>query len=115
MSEPLIPVTIWARDGKYTLLGPSSEGTEYIHLGIHKDALAEKGARLNDFKLVIDQQMTEIEGLHAKLAQAVEALNEIASWCPTPENPDACKIAECKIARDALAALNSPAKSENSK
>lgn len=29
-------------------------------------------------------------------------LEEIASWCEYPDNPEKCNIAECKLARDVL-------------
>lgn len=32
----------------------------------------------------------------------IESLNEIASWCPNPNNPDDCRVAECHKVRETL-------------
>lgn len=52
-----------------------------------------------------DEPEKKIYELQEKLDVAVEALKEISSWCITPEDPDECRIAECKVARMALAKI----------
>jgi len=45
-----------------------------------------------------------VPALVAALEVAHTALRDIAGWCP--DTPETCRIAECKVSRDALAGIS---------
>lgn len=55
----------------------------------------------------LDRVRAENCELTKKIDTAIESLSEIASWCPTPDKPAECKIAECHYSRDALKKIQS--------
>lgn len=89
------------RDGLYAqLIGQEHKlGTLYEVWRAKAEKLEAENATLHhEFKML---QAGAIR-MSAENKRYRKALELIASWCQTPEDPDACGIAECKVARQAL-------------